>query len=312
VTRSASAVVCLAAFTAVGQVAAQTALPATRALYLSALDDKGAPVTGLTVADLVVREDGKPREIVRVTAATSKLSIALLVDDGGVGLNDIRSGLAGFMNRLLNQAEFSVTGIAEQNRTYTDFTRDGDALGNAIRALQSRNVNGGGHLLEAVLEAVKSGKKKEAERPVILVVTNQANEYGHTPVETVMEQMTRTSTAIYVAEVLRRSGPSRPSAGSYDAMAAGAQENEASQADRARNKILGDGPRQTGGRRVELIATTDIPKTLLAIADDLKSQYVVVFASDAKPSVLSRVAVSTSKRGVKVRAATSVTDRPAR
>ena len=292
--------------------AAQVVLPATRAIYLTALDDKGAPVIGLTAADLTIKEDGKTRQIVRVSPATSKLSIALLIDDGGVGLNDIRSGAAAFMNQLLTQAEFSVVGIAEQNRTYADFTNDGYVLGNAIRALQARNVNGGGHLVEAVLDAVRAGQRRETERPVIVVVTNQANEYGTIQADPAMEQITRTATSLYVVEVARRSGPSGQPPAAYDAYSAAAQQSEASEANQARNKVLGDGPRQTGGRRTELISTADIPKALLSIANDLKGQYAVVFTSEAKRSVSSKVSVATSRRGVKVRASAFATDRPAR
>jgi hypothetical protein len=266
VTRIACAIFCLATVAAIGQDATPT-LPATRAVYFSALDDKGAPVPGLMPADLTIKEDGRTRQIVRVTPATSKLSVALLVDDGGVGLNDIRSGLAAFMNQLLSQAEFSVTGIAEQNRTYARLTSDGYVLGTAVRALQARNANGGGHLVEAVIDAVKFGRQKEAERPVILVVTNQANEYGVIPADTALEQMTRTSTAIYVVEVLRRAGSVGQPPGAYDAMSAAARESEESEAGRERNKVLGDGPKQTGGRRVELSSTADIPRALLAIAE---------------------------------------------
>lgn len=310
-TRLACVAVGLTAVAAMGQSAPGT-LPATRAVYLSALDDRGAPVPGLTPADLTVKEDGKTRQVVRVSPAASKLSIALLVDDGGVGLNDVRSGLAAFMNQLLGQSEFSVTGIAEQNRTYARLTSDGYMLGNAVRALQARNVNGGGHLVEAVIDAVKFGQQKEAERHLIVVVTNQANEYGVIPADTAMEQMTRTGTAIYVVEVLRRSGAVGQPPGAYDAMSAAARESEESEAGRERNKVLGDGPKQTGGRRVELTSAADIPRALLAIAEDLKHQYVVVFASEAKRSSVSRLAVTTNKRGVKVRAPTFATDRPAR
>jgi hypothetical protein len=95
-------------------------------------------------------------------------------------------------------------------------------------------------------------------------------------------------------------------------MSAAARESEESEAGRERNKVLGDGPKQTGGRRVELSSTADIPRALLAIAEELKRQYVVVFTSEAKPSSVSRLSVTTNKRGVKVRAATFATDRPAR
>src|SRR5262245_21690500 len=97
-------------------------VPQSRSVYLSATDSKGAPVKDLVAADVVLSEDGKPRTVLSVGPAATKMAITLLIDDGGVGLNDIRTGVTGFMNRLLGVAEFSIVGTAEQNRTFTDFT----------------------------------------------------------------------------------------------------------------------------------------------------------------------------------------------
>ncbi len=131
---------------------AQTA-PRTRAVYVSAIDGAGRAVVDLSPADLVLKEDGKVRPIATVARAVTHLSIAMLVDDSGVGMNDFRAGVAGFINRLGDQAAFSIVGIAEQNRTIVDYTSQSGPLQGAIRLLIPRNVNAGGHLVEGVLEA---------------------------------------------------------------------------------------------------------------------------------------------------------------
>jgi len=301
-----------AAMTLATLLVAQSAPPRTRSVYLSALDSKGAPVKDLTAADLSIKEEGKSRTVLSVGPAATKMAITMLVDDGGVGLNDIRTGIAAFMNRLLPGADFSVVGISEQNRTFVEFTNEGNRLAAAIQQLRARNVNGGGHLLEAVLDAITVSEKKEVLRPIVVVVTNQAREYGEPNPDPVMQALARSGTAIYALEVLRRSGSSRTSAGGFDAMAQGAHDNEAADADPARAKILGDGPRETGGRREELLNTADVPATLNAIADDLANQYVLVYATEAGADASPKIAVGTTRKNVKLRVPTRAASRGGR
>jgi VWFA-related protein len=277
--------------------------PRTRSVYVTAVDASGR-VVDLTAADLVVREDGRTRPVTQVSRATSRLSIALLVEDSGVGMNDFRAGIAGFINRLGDQAAFSIVGIAEQNRTIVDYTSESAALAGAIRLLLPRNVNGGGHLVEAVLEAATTMVRQERERPVIVILTNQGREDSEISAARAMVPVMRVGARIYVVEVLRRSGQSRPEADRYDTMAGVDREK-----DQARNIILGDGPRQTGGRRAELSSTTDVPKALSAMAEELAGQLVVTYQTDIGAGTSSRLEISTARRGVKVHAPARVGDR---
>ena len=51
----------------------------------------------------------------------------------------------------VSNAEFSLVGTAEQNRTLVELTSESSGLVRAIQALRPRNFSGGGHLIEAVL-----------------------------------------------------------------------------------------------------------------------------------------------------------------
>jgi hypothetical protein len=62
-----------------------------------------------------------------------------------------------------------------------------------------------------------------------------------------------------------------------------------------REQVLGDGAKQTGGRRVDVVTTGNIPKALQQIADDLAAQYVISYAlpDGVKPD--KRFSVSTDR-----------------
>src|SRR5215210_5278988 len=52
-----------------------------RTLFVSAVDAKGDPVEALAPDDVIVREDGVRREVLRISRATEPIDIALLVDN---------------------------------------------------------------------------------------------------------------------------------------------------------------------------------------------------------------------------------------
>src|SRR3712207_3439658 len=61
-----------------------------RTFYVSALTKAtGAPVDSLTVRDVVVREDGVEREVLRVAPAAEPMQVALLVDNSEALRSDI-------------------------------------------------------------------------------------------------------------------------------------------------------------------------------------------------------------------------------
>ncbi len=149
--------------------------------------------------------------------------------------------------------------------------------------------------------------RQERQRPVLLILTNQGREDSDIPADRAMAQVARAAAAIYVVEVLRPAGQARPASDRYDTMA-GVQ----AERDQARNIILGDGPRLTGGRRAELIATADVPRALAGIAEELAGQSVVTYQSEARPGSSSKIEIAASRRGIKVRAPARNGDRVVR
>src|SRR5437763_8511020 len=91
-----------------------------RRVYVSALDNNGIPVDGLTAADFTVKEGGKPREIVRAEPALARMQIAILVDDNGTGL--FRVAVARFIEALIGRAEFSISTVTGQMLKLVDYT----------------------------------------------------------------------------------------------------------------------------------------------------------------------------------------------
>ena len=68
------------------------------------------------------------------------------------------------------------------------------------------------------------------------------------------------------------------------------------------NRVLGDGPKQTGGRRVEIGGLGGTIPELQSVAAQLKQQYLITYLVPAGEKLNQRLSVSSKRRGITVRA----------
>src|SRR6266513_1628176 len=82
-----------------------TAQAIERSMYVSVVNEAGAPVPGLGPADFVVREDNVAREVLRVVPAREPMQIAVLIDTSRVARDNVtymRTALPPFVTALVN------------------------------------------------------------------------------------------------------------------------------------------------------------------------------------------------------------------
>jgi VWFA-related protein len=264
----------------------------TRTIFVSVLNDAGAPVTDLGTADFVIKEGGKDREIVTAGMTSVPLRIALLVDDNGTGI--FRYGVAKFIERLQGRAEFAVTTVTGQNLRVVDYTTSTELLTAAIGRLTARpGTNDGGQLLEGIFETAKDFQKRSAPRPVIVVLTVGGEEHSTLPAHHVLEELRKSGAALHViatsSSALRPTAPvSRPGALLEENMNL--------------SEVLGDGPKQSGGKREEIVASAGIVSGLQELAEALRNQYAVSFSRPDRPKDNEKLSVSVKRSGLTVRA----------
>jgi VWFA-related protein len=274
--------------------------PVLRSVYVTAVDRHGAPVTDLTAADFGVKEGGKAREVVSARLATAPMQIALLIDDNGTGV--FRYGVGKFIERLLGRAEFALSTVTGQSQKLVGYTASTEALSEAIARLTVRPATpDGGQLLEGISEAAKELEQRKAARPVIVALSVGGEEHSTLPAHHVLDQLRKSGAVLHVVEVVSP-GMRSPVQASSPADLLGENHNLSA--------VLGDGPRQSGGRRTEITAATGIPVGLHELAESLKHQYLIEYAlpEGVKPS--DRIAVSVKRRGVSLRAPTHIPGAP--
>jgi VWFA-related protein len=268
-----------------------------RQVYISATDDKGAAPADLTAAEITVREDGKPRDVLQVGPATEIMQLTLLVDDSGAGIQYIREGVANFVRILQNRAEIAIVSTAGQNTVLVDFTRDPVALMNGVNRLITRSTSGG-YLLDAIQESARTLQRREAARPVIVVLALEGKEFSNVSADRVLDAVRRAGAVVHVLIVGKptikamTSWNQRPTDSIHEAL----------DETMTRGSVLIEAPRRSGGRLEQIVQATGIPTRFAEIAYDLRDQIVVTYARPQTAKDVKSIDVSVKRRGLKVRA----------
>ena len=257
-----------------------------RTMYVSALDDAGAPVAGLGPSDFMVREDNAAREVLRVGPADDPMQVAILVDNSQAARNyisDIRNGVEGFVTDMTNgtKNELSITAVAERPTNLASPSTDRAQLMKGVyRIFEQRGS--GSYLLDGIIEIGKGYSKREAKRPVIVVVATEGPEFSNRRWEDVLKPVHDVGAALHV-------------------LVLGPPSNDISEEARNRSAVLDDGPRTTGGRRESLLASSALPGALKKLAAELNGQYKVTYARPQSLIPPEKVVVSAARPGFTAR-----------
>ena len=254
------------ATTAVNVAAAEV----TRKVYISAVDSKGAPVADLTAADITVKEGGKDRVVASLQPATAPMEVAILVDDGGTGA--FQPAVAQFLQKTFGRGQFSISLLNPQAAVLADFTDDADTLRNALGRLgpRGRLQADGDQMVEAIGDAAKRLQQRKAERPVIVAMTVAGGEVQSVQPENVLSALRSSGAALSVVFVT----------GANLGM------------------VMGDGPKQSGGRIEQAGTGPAIATAAMRIADGFQHQYLLTYTLPDGVQMSDRLSVSASRKGI--------------
>lgn len=268
--------------------------PTTRTVFVTIADEKNVGLSDLTPADFVVKEAGKEREIVKVERAAGKIRLSLAVEERLIADTQVRMGLFDFMKRMIDTAEIRLIRIGLRNHTLVDYTSSLDALLAEINKF-ALNPAPDSSVAEGVLDISREYIAQKPERPVVVVVCATGGQGGVDPRE-VLDKLRDSRAQMFVAAWL---GGNASVVGNPASVAAGS----------AREQVIGDGPKQSGGRRVDFPGTAGASKALLTIANDLQSQFAITYTlpDGVKPD--RRFNLTVKRKGLNVRAPSQISDK---
>jgi len=263
----------------------------TRKVYVTAFDASGAPYTDLSTDDFVVREGNKACPVVSLGPPATRMQIAILVDDNGTGI--FRVGVARFIEALMGRADFSIRVVSGQTMKLVDFTNDPGPLSDAIARIGARPTTVETQLLDGITGVAREMEKHKMQRPVIVALTAGGTDVTPMQPDDALNELRKSGAQLYVVSVLTRgaAAPTRP----------GDMLNEG----HALAAVLGDGPKRSGGDRVEISAIAGVDTGLSRFADQLKRQLVLEYSLEGgKPS--DRVNITLKRSNLTLHAPTYV------
>jgi Ca-activated chloride channel family protein len=259
-------------------------------IYVSVLDSKGTPVTGLGADAFRVREDGNAREVLTAGPATEPLTVALLVDDtqATTGTTQfIRDATDTFLKQLAGKAEVSVITFGERPTIVVDYTTDRKKLLDGARRIFPRQ-GAGAYLMEAIIEVSRGFQKRNAARPVIVVLRMDDDvEFSNRHYDNVLSELAAGGAALHDISI-------------------GQPGNSLADENRNRDQAIAMGTERTGGRRDNVLAPSAAPDRMKQVATELTNQYVVTYARPERLIPPEKIEVTVAKPGLTVRARTRV------
>jgi hypothetical protein len=262
-------------------VSARPGTDVVRTVYFSAVDAKGVHVTDLTAEDLTVKEGGKDRAIETVKPATMPMQLSILVDDGGTG--GFQGALSQLIQATFGRAEYTIRLLSPQAIKMVDFTQDGDELRGALRRMgpRGRIQVDTEQIIAGVTDAAKELLQRRARRGSIIALTAAG-------------EKTQSDLSDEALDALQSSGASL-SVIYVTGVELG--------------KVLGDGPRQSGGIIEQVTGNGALAPMVAKVADNLRNQYMLTYTVPDGVKLNEKLSLSTSRKGVKLIAPSRLPDK---
>ena len=271
------------------------AAPMVRTVYVTALDDRGNPVTNLTAEDFGVKEGGRDCAIVSAEPAREKMRLALMVEEPLAAMAGIRVGLVEFVQRMHSSAEIALILIRQRGEIVVDYTSDTAALFAGIGSLPLGQVLRPAMVPEALYDIARLFERTRPARPVIVLVALEREQTSSEEPGIVLDQIARSRAQMSVVSV--ESSGTQSSRVGWLGDAAG------------RARVIGEGPSQSGGQKIPIITLPAASAALSRIADDLSGQYLITYTlpDGVRPS--DRLSVTLKALGVTLRAPSRISNK---
>jgi von Willebrand factor type A domain-containing protein len=225
--------------------------------------------------------------VLTVVPAVDPMQVAILVDTSQAArdaISHIRTALPSFVKALTTaevKNEVAIIAIGERPTVFTNYTFSQTELKKGIDRIWS--VQGSGaYLLDGIIEVCQGFKKRGAQRPVIVAILSEGPELSNRQHDQVLE-------------------PLRAAGAAFHAITLGRPSTSLRDETRERNIVLDEGPRETGGRREELLTSMALDAKLTQLAAELTHQYKVTYARPQSLIPPEHVTVAAARPGITAR-----------
>ena len=276
--------------TLVALPAAQQRETRERHVYIGVTDKAGTPVATLAPADVVIKEDGATREVLKISPAPPPSHLMLLVDDGTVTerlIPDLRIALAGFLKIVDGMKPVPQVGLmtfGDRPTIVVGYSETTLPVAEAVGKLFTR-PNAGAHFLDAIIDTASGMRRAKAARPMIVAFVGEGGpEFSSVTHDRVAQALQGARAPLWTVALQSPDGQSMSSEG------------------RERSQVLGDVARDSGGQTRAILNRTGLEDAFRSLGQALSAQLDVTYA---RPDTLvppKRIDVEVKKPDTKVTA----------
>jgi hypothetical protein len=241
----------------------------------------GAPRQEVTAGDLVIREDGAAREILRVTRATGPMPVAVIVDtsaEAESAVPDLRNALTAFAGTMGDLGPLAIVGMGARPTVITDYTSTPAVFVAGIGRVFHQPTTGA-TVIEAIDEVARGLARRESERAALVLVSMGGLEMSAPNYQRALNRLKESGASLHVV-MLQLPG-----------------RLPLNDAIRERDRLLDRGVRETGGSRNDVLASMSFTPALTDIARLLTHQFRVVYARPQSLIPPSTVTVTATAPG---------------
>jgi VWFA-related protein len=270
-----------------------------RTVYVTAAAADGSAVAGLTPADLLVKESGQTRQVLKVEPSRSTLQIAIVIEELLTPDDEVRRSVANFIDLVREHGELALYVVGHRAERRVDYTSEILPFASAINRFAVRSLERG-DIVQALHEIARDQRGREGRR-VLVAVAVEGAQPSNVTAQAVVDQITAARSVLYAATLASGETSTAP-----PGMTSGGRrlELESQVSGLERDKVFNDATRQSGGLHLSLQRTAGLWTALERVAAELRHQYVVSYDSDAIPD--GAIAINTVRPGVSLRGPTRV------
>ncbi len=234
---------------------------------LNVVDEHGAPVGGLTVADFELTEDGKPQKIaIFEKESSTPLSIVLAMDASESVLSDRgleRDAARKFLRGLVRpQDRVDLMAFSDAVDEVVPFTNDVHAVESGIGRIERGSSTALYDAIYLASQRLGQAPRVPNERRVVVLITDGENTVSRGNYQTALEQAERAGAMIYSLIIVP--------------VAADAGRNEGGE------HALIQMAHDTGGKFYYVEDKRDLQPAFAHVSEDLRTQYTIGYYAPQK------------------------------
>jgi Ca-activated chloride channel family protein len=221
-------------------------------------DASGKFVSGLTIDDFVLIEDGVPQKIDHFSAEDTPFSAAILIDSSGsmrTKIRQARLAAAKFQDLIRPTDAVAVYSFNTEVQRVQDFSSERD-ISSRVFTIEARGQT---RLLDCMNAAVEALDQRTERRRAIVVISDGADTNSRADFQTVLKHALQADVLVYTVDLVDPSFPSR------------------SPEDVRSSLLLQEIAEKSGGRYIKSSGGQQLDKAFESVVMELRRQYTLGF-----------------------------------